>query len=223
MAGDPFRARAPLGPGLPDFYRLSALTGAAKPALDLGRMPVTVKILLENVLRHAGGGIVREADVAALAAWRPGAAAAPGATEVEIPFMPARVILQDFTGVPAVVDLAAMRDAMAGLGGDPPASTRSCPPIWSSTTPSRSIATAPPTPSPSTSSASTSATASAISCCAGPRPPSTTCASCRPAPASSTRSTSSTWRRSSTRRRDADGGGEIAFPDTLVGTAHAAT
>ena len=114
---DPFGARAPLGPGLPDLYRLSTLmrTGAGL-GLDLGRMPVTVKILLENVLRHAGGGIVREADVAALAAWRPGAAAA---SEVEIPFMPARVILQDFTGVPAVVDLAAMRDAMAEMGGDP--------------------------------------------------------------------------------------------------------
>jgi aconitate hydratase len=114
---DPFGARAHLGPGLPDLYRLSTLvrTGVGLD-LDLGRMPVTVKILLENVLRHAGGGIVREADVAALAAWRPGAAAA---SEVEIPFMPARVILQDFTGVPAVVDLAAMRDAMAELGGDP--------------------------------------------------------------------------------------------------------
>jgi aconitate hydratase len=117
-ASDPFGARASLGPGLPSFYRLSALTrsATASPALDLGRLPVTVKILLENVLRHAGGGIVRESDVAALAAWRPGAATA---TEVEIPFMPARVILQDFTGVPAVVDLAAMRDALAELGGDP--------------------------------------------------------------------------------------------------------
>ena len=116
-ASDPFGARAPLGPGLPSFYRLSALPRtAAKPALDLDRLPVTVKILLENVLRHAGGGVVRESDVAALAGWKPGAAST---TEVEIPFMPARVILQDFTGVPAVVDLAAMRDAMAELGGDP--------------------------------------------------------------------------------------------------------
>jgi aconitate hydratase len=120
-ASDPFGARAPLGPGLPDYYRLSALTRsrAAKPAVELDRMPVTIKVLLENVLRHAGGGIVREADVAALAGWHPGAASAQGASEIEIPFMPARVILQDFTGVPAVVDLAAMRDAMAELGGDP--------------------------------------------------------------------------------------------------------
>ena len=115
-ASDPFGARGPLGPGLPDYYSLSALTGAAQPALDLACLPVTVKILLENVLRHAGEGIVRDADVVALAAWRPGAAAT---SEVEIPFMPARVILQDFTGVPAVVDLAAMRDAMAELGGNP--------------------------------------------------------------------------------------------------------
>ena len=76
--------------------------------------PVTLKILLENVLRHAGGGIVEAADVETLASWRAGVAA-----EAEIPFMPARVILQDFTGVPAIVDLAVMRDAMADLGGDP--------------------------------------------------------------------------------------------------------
>jgi aconitate hydratase len=113
MASDPFGARAPLGSGLPDFYRLSALGG------DLDRMPVTVKILLENVLRHAGHGIVHEADVTTLAGWKPGASAAPKTAAVEIPFMPARVIMQDFTGVPAVVDLAAMRDAMAELGGDP--------------------------------------------------------------------------------------------------------
>ena len=82
--------------------------------MDLERAPFTLKVLLENLLRHAGGGIVREEDLRTLAAWKPGAAA-----EAEIPFMPARVILQDFTGVPAVVDLAVMRDAMAELGGDP--------------------------------------------------------------------------------------------------------
>ncbi len=82
--------------------------------IDLDRAPVTLKILLENVLRHAGGGIVEPRDVETLASWRPGVAA-----EAEVPFMPARVILQDFTGVPAIVDLAVMRDAMADLGGDP--------------------------------------------------------------------------------------------------------
>ncbi|HEV8545728.1 MAG TPA: aconitate hydratase [Candidatus Limnocylindrales bacterium] len=107
---DPFGARTSLGPGLPDHYRLAVLGDR----IDLGRAPVTLKILLENVLRHAGGGIVRGEDVETLASWRPGEAA-----EAEVPFMPARVILQDFTGVPAVVDLAVMRDAMADLGGDP--------------------------------------------------------------------------------------------------------
>ena len=107
---DPFGARGPLGPGLPDIYRLSALDGRTGDAT----LPITIRILLENVLRHAGGGIVDPADVETLAAWRPGVAA-----EAEIPFMPSRVILQDLTGVPAVVDLAVMRDAMADLGGDP--------------------------------------------------------------------------------------------------------
>jgi aconitate hydratase len=107
---DPFGARAALGPGLPDYWRLTALD----KLIDLGTAPVTVKILLENALRHAGGGVVDPADVEILAAWRPGSA-----TEAEVPFMPSRVLLQDFTGVPAIVDLAAMRDAMAELGGDP--------------------------------------------------------------------------------------------------------
>jgi aconitate hydratase len=111
---DPFGARGPLGPGLPDVYRLASLPGRVDVATDLGRAPVTVRILLENLIRHAGEGVVEPHDVATLAAWRPG-----GAAEAEIPFMPSRVILQDFTGVPAVVDLAVMRDALADLGGDP--------------------------------------------------------------------------------------------------------
>jgi aconitate hydratase len=107
---DPFGARRPLGEGLPAFYDLSALAGRAM----LERAPVTLRILLENLLRHAGNGLVDPADVEALAAWRPEAS-----TDAEVPFMPSRVLLQDFTGVPAIVDLAAMRDAMADLGGDP--------------------------------------------------------------------------------------------------------
>jgi aconitate hydratase len=107
---DPFGARASLGPGLPDLYRLDALGGRTGEAT----LPVTVRILLENVLRHAGGPMVGQSDVETLAAWRPGVPA-----EAEVPFMPSRVVLQDFTGVPAIVDLAVMRDAMADLGGDP--------------------------------------------------------------------------------------------------------
>ena len=109
---DPFGARATLqvGDDRYGYFRLDAVGDR----LDVARAPVTLKILLENLLRHAGGGIVRGEDVETLAAWRPGATA-----EAEIPFMPSRVILQDFTGVPAIVDLAVMRDAMADLGGDP--------------------------------------------------------------------------------------------------------
>jgi aconitate hydratase len=107
---DPFGARAELGDGLPDLFRLAVLADR----VDLDRAPVTLKILLENVLRHAGRGGMRADDVETLASWRPRSPA-----EAEVPFMPARVILQDFTGVPAVVDLAVMRDAMAALGGDP--------------------------------------------------------------------------------------------------------
>src|SRR6476620_6851631 len=96
---DPFDARARFRVGDRELtiHRLDRLTLAHGD-----RAPVTVRILLEDVLRHAGGGMVTDQDVDALAAWRPGAAA-----EVEVPFLPARVILQDFTGVPAVVDLAA--------------------------------------------------------------------------------------------------------------------
>ncbi len=107
---DPFGARASLGAGLPDYWRLAALTDL----IDLESTPVTLRILLENALRNAGGGLVETSDVERLASWRPGST-----VEAEVPFMPSRVLLQDFTGVPAIVDLAAMRDAMADLGGDP--------------------------------------------------------------------------------------------------------
>ncbi len=112
-APDPAAARASLRVGDREYayYRLDA---AGVP--DVARLPYTVKVLLENMLRHAayGSGLVGADDVRALAAWDP---SAPG--EYELPFMPARVILQDFTGVPCVVDLAAMRDAVAEMGGDP--------------------------------------------------------------------------------------------------------
>jgi aconitase A len=100
------------------FYRLDALTGQTNLTLD--HLPFTVRILLENALRMTDlePTLVSEAEVAALARWKPGAKPAPGEPE-EFPFLPARVILQDFTGVPAVVDLAAMRDAVQALGGDP--------------------------------------------------------------------------------------------------------
>ncbi|RLB45078.1 MAG: aconitate hydratase AcnA, partial [Deltaproteobacteria bacterium] len=94
------------------IFRLGALAEAGLTELE--RLPFSIRVLLENVLRHAGGPVVNEQHVAAVAGWQP----QPDLT-VDIPFMPGRVILQDFTGVPAVVDLAAMRDAMAALGADP--------------------------------------------------------------------------------------------------------
>jgi aconitate hydratase len=91
-------------------YQIYSL--AAVRSGHVSRLPYSLKILLENLLRHADGGDVRAEDIEALASWDPQAR-----SEHEIAFTPARVVLQDFTGVPAVVDLAAMRDAVVKLGG----------------------------------------------------------------------------------------------------------
>ncbi len=115
MKPDIFAARSTFdtGHGTAAIYRLSALEKAGlAPGLD--RMPFSIKILLEAVLRSVDGELVTEDDVRNLAGWR---ASAP--TNVEVPFMPARVLLQDLTGVPAVVDLASMRSAVKRLGGHP--------------------------------------------------------------------------------------------------------
>jgi aconitate hydratase len=93
-----------------DIFALDAL----QSRFDVARLPFSLKILLENLLRTEGAGSVTAADVEALAGWD--ATAEPSR---EIAFTPARVLMQDFTGVPAVVDLAAMRDAIAAMGGDP--------------------------------------------------------------------------------------------------------
>src|SRR5215204_3311312 len=95
-----------------DYYSLTALERAGFPGV--GRLPYSLKILLENLLRREDGRFVKSDDVRALASWD---ITAP--RQKEIAFMPARVLLQDFTGVPCVVDLAAMRDGIAALGGDP--------------------------------------------------------------------------------------------------------
>jgi aconitate hydratase len=98
-----------------EIYRLNALERAGVG--NVARLPFSLKVLLENLLRHEDERFVHADDIRALAGWDP--SSAEGATEKEISFMPARVLLQDFTGVPAVVDLAAMREAMRALGGDP--------------------------------------------------------------------------------------------------------
>jgi aconitate hydratase len=95
-----------------EYYSLPALERAGFPAV--GRLPYSLKILLENLLRREDGRFVKADDVRALASWD-----VTAARQKEIAFMPARVLLQDFTGVPCVVDLAAMRDGIVALGGDP--------------------------------------------------------------------------------------------------------
>src|SRR5437773_887004 len=94
-----------------EIFRLEALD---KHGFAIGRLPYSLRILLENLLRLEDGRTVRREDIERLARWDP-----QKVPDDEIAFMPARVLMQDFTGVPAVVDLAAMRDAMQAMGGDP--------------------------------------------------------------------------------------------------------
>src|SRR3954463_9877767 len=114
MSSDSFGARSTLEVGSRSYeiFRLDSLA----ERFDVSRLPYSIKVLLENVLRLEDGASVVPADIEAIAGWDPDAE-----PSVEIPLQPARVLMQDFTGVPAVVDLAAMRDAMAEIGGDPEA------------------------------------------------------------------------------------------------------
>ncbi len=116
MTNDPFGARDTFdtGHGSAYYYRLGRMEELGHGALD--RLPFSIKILLEGALRGLDGRLITEKDVETLATYDP---AAPEQTE--IPYNPGRVLLQDFTGVPAVVDLAALRSAMARQGGDPEA------------------------------------------------------------------------------------------------------
>ena len=136
-----FSSRSTLTSGNRSYtiYRLPAL---AARGFNLSRLPFSLKILLENLLRREDGVNVTAAEIEFLANWD--AKAEPSR---EIAYMPARVLMQDFTGVPAVVDLAAMRDAIKTLGGDPSASIPWFRPSWSSTTPCRWTSSAPLAPS----------------------------------------------------------------------------
>ena len=111
---DVFGARAPLNVGSTSYviYRLDALNKLN--GVNLASLPFSIKVVLEALLRNIGDGFTSAEDVEAMAKWTPGSAGTR-----EVAFKPARVLMQDFTGVPAVVDLAAMRDAMKQLGGDP--------------------------------------------------------------------------------------------------------
>ena len=109
---DSFNSHGTLRVGDDEYgiHRLDALAGVG----NIDKLPFSLRVLLENLLRREDGEAVSEDDIRALAGWQPGKS-----SEQEISFMPARVLLQDLTGVPAFVDLAAMRDAMRDLGGDP--------------------------------------------------------------------------------------------------------
>jgi len=111
---DTFKSRTSLtvGADTVSIFSLPALEKAGYP--NVARLPYSLKILLENLLRREDNGFVKTADITALASWDPKTIG-----EKEMSFMPARVLLQDFTGVPCVVDLAAMRDGIVALGGDP--------------------------------------------------------------------------------------------------------
>jgi aconitate hydratase len=104
------RARLHVGPASFEIVRLGALDAIA----DVGRLPFSLKVLLENLLRYEDGTTVTQTDIETLARWNPEVVGTR-----EIAFAPARVLMQDFTGVPAIVDLAAMRDAMEAFGADP--------------------------------------------------------------------------------------------------------
>src|SRR5258708_16000621 len=112
-AGNSFRTRDKLNVGAQtfDIHRLEFLE--KQGVADFAKLPFSLRILLENLVRCEDGRTFHAEDIIALGSWR------PGAPEKEIAFMPARVLLQDFTGVPAVVDLATMPQAVRRLGADP--------------------------------------------------------------------------------------------------------
>ncbi|HCT44034.1 MAG TPA: aconitate hydratase, partial [Phycisphaerales bacterium] len=114
MAGDPFNAKDTLSVNGNDYSYINLKSLQAQGVGNIEKMPFSIRVLLEAMVRNLDGFIVTNDDIAGLANYN-----AKSVNSVEMPFMPGRVVLQDFTGVPCVVDLAAMRDAMKNLGGDP--------------------------------------------------------------------------------------------------------
>ena len=116
---DSFGARGslPVGDASYEIFRITALADR----FDVARLPYSIKVILENLLRHEDGVAVTASDIEAVAGWgvNPGRHGVGGSDATEIALTPERVLMQDFTGVPGVVDLAAMRDALSELGGDP--------------------------------------------------------------------------------------------------------
>src|SRR6187399_1941661 len=112
---DSFKCCRTLKVGSKTYAYYSLLVAEKNGLKGISRLPYSLKVLLENLLRFEDGRSVTKEDILAVAKWVKNR----GEDEKEIAFRPARVLMQDFTGVPAVVDLAAMRDAMKGLGKDP--------------------------------------------------------------------------------------------------------
>ena len=207
---DPFRTLRSFEPSKgtsASYYSLPSLEEQGVGAI--ARLPFSIRVVLESVLRNCDGRKVHEKDVRALASWN---AKAPAPEE--IPFVVARIVLQDFTGVPLLVDLAAMRSAVARLGGEPRIIEPLVPSIWSWITPCRSITTARPTRCSSTWTWSSSATANVTNSSNGDSRRSKISASFLRASASSIRSTLNISPRACfvTERRS------VYYPDSLVGT-----
>jgi len=112
---DSFKARKTLKAGDREYIYFSLAEAEKNGLAGISRLPFSMKVLLENLLRNEDGQSVTKKDIEGVAAWL----SDKGSAGYEIAYRPARVLMQDFTGVPAVVDLAAMRDAMVALGGDP--------------------------------------------------------------------------------------------------------
>ena len=112
---DSFNCRSTLTVNGVDYVYYSLPKAEANGLAGVSKLPYSMKVLLENLLRNEDGRSVTKKDIENIAAWLND----KGTAENEIAYRPARVLMQDFTGVPAVVDLAAMRDAMVSLGGDP--------------------------------------------------------------------------------------------------------
>ena len=195
-----------------DYFSLPA--AAAAGLGDISRLPFSLKVLLENLLRFEDGGSVTVDDIKAMAAWLEARR-----SEREIAYRPARVLMQDLTGVPAVVDLASMRNAMEQLGGDP----KQDQPTVAGRPGDRSLGHGRQLrhqgrPSRRTSRLEFQRNGERYAFLRWGQRPSTTSASCRREPESATRSTWSIWPGQWSGPREENGDTVIAYPDTLVGT-----
>jgi aconitate hydratase len=129
LGQDTLQTRRTMDVGSSRYAYLSLKVAADAVGADFARLPFSLKVLLENLLRHEDGRTVTVDDIKAMGAWLE-----TRKSDREIAYRPARVLMQDFTGVPAVVDLAAMRDAIKALGSDPKKINPLAPSISSSTT-----------------------------------------------------------------------------------------